>query len=121
MYNTPMTLRDEMLRIYKDSGTQKRIDQLVAGFAEQIINQIAPPDMLRPTDMPPPPAPPAPPKTPSYQSAYQIVGVSQGDSQELIDAVYRAKAKYLHPDCPTGNTDEFIKLKTAYDTIRRHS
>lgn len=116
-----MTLRDEMLRVYKDSGVQKRIDQLVAGFAEQMISQLVPPEMLQPVEMAPPPPPPAPPKPPSPQTAYQIVGVSQGDSPELIDAVYRAKAKYLHPDSPTGNTDEFIKLKTAYDSIRRHS
>ena len=116
-----MTLKDEMLRAYKDSGVQKRIDQIIAGFAEQVITHMVPPEMLQQVNMAPPPPPPAPPKPPHIPTAYEIVGVSPSDSPELVDAVYRAKAKYLHPDSPTGNAEEFVKLKTAYDSIRRHS
>lgn len=105
------------MRAYKDSGTQKRIDQLVASFAEQLITRIVPPDMLQPVDTGP--QPPPPPKPPSTPIAYTIVGVSPGDPPELIDAVYRAKAKYLHPDNPNGNAEQFMILKNAYDTIRR--
>ena len=116
-----MTLRDEMMRAYKDSGAQKRIDQVVAGFVEQVITRMVPPEFLQPVEMAPPPPPPAPPKPPATPNAYAIVGVSPGDPQELIDAVYRAKAKYLHPDNPGGSADAFMTLKTAYDSIRRHS
>ena len=114
-----MTLKDEMLRAYKDSGAQKRIDQVVAGFVEQVISKMVPPEFLQQVDMTPPP--PAPPKPSSAPTAYAIVGVLPSDPPELIDAVYRAKAKYLHPDSPSGNADAFMTLKTAYDSIRRPS
>jgi len=51
-------------------------------------------------------------------SPYLILGVMKDDPPDLIDAVYRIKAKYYHPDNKkTGNREKFLKLKDAYDKI----
>lgn len=52
------------------------------------------------------------------QVAYRYLGVKDTDPDEMIAAVYRAKAKVLHPDNgATGNTKEFQKLAGAYEII----
>ena len=51
-------------------------------------------------------------------SPYLILGVTKDDPHELIDAVYKLKAKYYHPDNKqTGNSEKFMKIKNAYDKI----
>lgn len=55
-------------------------------------------------------------------SPWVILGVSKTDPIELIDAVYKLKIKYYHPDNPkTGNQEKFIKIKEAYDKIKNYS
>lgn len=52
---------------------------------------------------------------------YAIVGVFPGDPPEMVEAVYRAKAKYLHPDnkaSPAADAERFRRLKDAYDKIK---
>jgi len=52
-------------------------------------------------------------------SPWVILGVSKNDPVELIDAIYKLKVKYFHPDNPkTGDSEKFIKLKEAYDKIK---
>ena len=52
---------------------------------------------------------------------YIVVGVKKDDPQELIDAVYKVKAKFYHPDNKnTGNADKFMKIKDAYDKIKNN-
>ena len=66
-----------------------------------------------------------PPQEPSSTTSpaadldpYSILGVARGDPLTMIRAVYRAKAKYLHPDnVATGDQVAFIRLKAAYDRI----
>ncbi|MDP2665221.1 MAG: J domain-containing protein [bacterium] len=47
---------------------------------------------------------------------WEVLGVRKNDSPELIREVYLAKAKHYHPD-KSGNSEKFIELKEAYDTI----
>jgi len=49
---------------------------------------------------------------------YVILGVNRDDPPELIDAVYRVKAKFYHPDAETGNKEKFIRLQKAYEEIK---
>lgn len=48
---------------------------------------------------------------------YIIVGVRKDDPPELIDAVYKVKVKFYHPD-KGGDGEKFIKLKKAYEEIK---
>ena len=51
-------------------------------------------------------------------SPYLILGVRKDDPPELIEAVYKLKAKTYHPDNKkTGNNEKFIDIKEAYDKI----
>jgi hypothetical protein len=50
-----------------------------------------------------------------------IVGVSPDDPPALIDDVYRAKAKHLHPDVQgTGNEIAFKRLEAAHEAVKQH-
>jgi cytoskeletal protein RodZ len=48
---------------------------------------------------------------------YDVLGVSPTATAREIKREYRALAQKLHPDQPTGNEAEFIKLQKAYDTL----
>ena len=49
---------------------------------------------------------------------YIVLGARKDDPPELIDAVYKLKAKYYHPDNKkTGNKEKFIKINKAYEEI----
>lgn len=51
--------------------------------------------------------------------AYLTLGVSPSDPVEMIDSVYRAKAKILHPDNrDTGDAERFMMLTKAYHIVR---
>jgi hypothetical protein len=53
------------------------------------------------------------------ETPFSIIGVEVGDSLEMIEAVYKVKRKFLHPDVPgTGNADRFKKLQEAYNAIK---
>lgn len=59
------------------------------------------------------------PGPPQDDDPYRILGVEPGDSEELVKAVFRAKAKVFHPD--TGkkpDPEKFARLKAAYDAIQ---
>ena len=54
------------------------------------------------------------------RSAYDILGVERGASDEVVRAAYLRFAKVLHPDVckrPTA-TKEFKELKEAYETLK---
>ena len=48
---------------------------------------------------------------------YRILGVEPGDPPELVTAVFRAKAKVLHPD-KGGDPEQFKRLHAAYKAVR---
>jgi hypothetical protein len=48
---------------------------------------------------------------------YEILGVAQDASEDEIKAAFRKLAVEKHPD-KGGSTEEFIQLKTAYDTLK---
>ena len=50
------------------------------------------------------------------QDAYFVLGVTPGDSMELIKAIYQKKATFYHPD-HGGENDKFVQLQKAYETI----
>lgn len=52
------------------------------------------------------------------EDPFVILGVSPGDTAELITAVYRVKARYFHPDNQkTGNASAFKRLQSAYQAV----
>ena len=55
---------------------------------------------------------------PQDSDPYRILGVEPGDTPELVTAVFRTKAKILHPDHKTGDAEKFKRLRAAYDAIR---
>lgn len=71
---------------------------------------------------PPPATPPGPDfiykeQTDTDSDPYHILGISFEDSNEMLDAVFRAKAKLLHPD-HGGDAERFKELMAAYNAIR---
>ncbi len=61
----------------------------------------------------------APPPGEEPEDPYRILGVNRGDPPKLIEGVYRAKARVLHPDNKeTGDAEAFKRLKAAYDQVR---
>lgn len=55
----------------------------------------------------------------AYLSACRVVGVQPDDPLSLVEAVYKAKAKFIYPDnLKTGNTAAFQQLQAAYDRIK---
>lgn len=49
---------------------------------------------------------------------YRILGVEPGDPPELVTAVFRAKAKVLHPDKKAGDAEKFKRLDAAYKAVK---
>jgi DnaJ-class molecular chaperone len=49
---------------------------------------------------------------------YRVLGVDPDAPDELIDKIYRTKAKYYHPDV-TGSDQVMVKLNQAYQEIKR--
>lgn len=86
---------DGFLKFYRESG--------IAPMAEQIIAEgIARVQALLNDD-----------------DHWRIVGVYPTDPLPLIESVYKAKAKYYHPDAQGGgNEPAFLKLTEAYATIK---
>jgi DnaJ-class molecular chaperone len=85
------------------------MEQAMAGWLQHLVGQFVMPVITPPHAVYPIPLDP-----------YSILGVSPGDPPEMIEAVYRAKVKFLHPDQPTGNADAFIRLQQAYHQIKEH-
>jgi len=54
-----------------------------------------------------------------YQKACRVIGISEDDPIEVAEAVYKAKARLLHPDAKGGNTKKFQELSDAMDTVRK--
>ena len=51
---------------------------------------------------------------------FVILGVGKDDPVELIESVYKVKAKFYHPDNKeTGNINKFIKIHEAYEKVMR--
>ena len=56
--------------------------------------------------------------TPAEEDPYLVLGVEPSYPQDLIDQVYRTKAKAFHPDNrQTGSPAAFARIKGAYDLI----
>ena len=49
--------------------------------------------------------------------AYRVLGAQPEDSDELIESIYKTKAKHLHPDISHDSGNRFKMLKKAYDMI----
>jgi len=52
------------------------------------------------------------------QGPHETLFLRQGAPQMVVDAVWKALAKYYHPDVSTGNNELFLKYKKAYDMIK---
>lgn len=54
----------------------------------------------------------------SADDPYSILEVRPDASDMVVKAVYRAKARLLHPDnTATGNLEQFKRIQEAYDKI----
>lgn len=54
-------------------------------------------------------------------SPYIQLGVRKDDPKKLIDAVYKTKAMFYHPDSENGDSKKFRELQKAYDEIKKFS
>lgn len=68
-------------------------------------------DAMRETFM----ALPAPEKV---RDPWEVLGLRSDADTETIEAVYRAKAKSLHPDAG-GDPEKFKELQAAYEAVKR--
>lgn len=59
---------------------------------------------------------PAPPKPESW---WEVLGVEQGQSLAVIEAIYRAKMKSIHPDTLSGDAAAAVRLNQAIESARR--
>lgn len=51
---------------------------------------------------------------------FVVLGVSKDDPVDLVEAVYKVKAKFYHPDNKdTGNINKFIRIHEAYEKVMR--
>ena len=48
---------------------------------------------------------------------FEVLGVSQNASPEVIRAAYKALAKEFHPDRATGNNGKMAELNAAYEIL----
>lgn len=60
---------------------------------------------------------PGPAAEPMKRDPYEVLGIAHGQPLEVIDAVYRAKAKVAHPDAG-GSHAAFVELQDAYERIK---
>lgn len=101
----------EMWRLYEVSGLKRRLDRAAADLVNKAFSHnTAPYNTTRPRNT-----------TTHKQPAgdpYTILGVLPSDSPAMVDAVFRAKARILHPD-KGGDARAFAQLKQAYDLIRK--
>jgi len=58
------------------------------------------------------------PKINPIDRAYAVIGASPDDSMDVIEAVYKAKAKFFHPD-KGGDAEKFKRLQAAIEMIRK--
>lgn len=54
---------------------------------------------------------------PADSSHYTTLGISPSADEREIKRAYRAAAMVHHPDKPTGDTDKFQEVSTAYETL----
>ena len=52
-----------------------------------------------------------------YNDPYYILGVSKDDPKELMEKVYKLKAKHYHPD-KGGDQEKFVRLRDAWARIK---
>ena len=50
-------------------------------------------------------------------SPYRILGVTEDADSEVIRAAYKARARKLHPDKPTGSAEKMAEINEAYHQI----
>lgn len=55
---------------------------------------------------------------PRHRDPWEILGLRPDADEDAIDAVYRAKAKRLHPD-KGGSAEAFTELQDAYEAVKR--
>lgn len=54
---------------------------------------------------------------PRQRDPWEILGLRPDADEDAIDAVYRAKAKRLHPD-KGGSAEAFAELQAAYEAVK---
>lgn len=52
------------------------------------------------------------------QGPFETLFLRRGAPQMVVDAVWKALARYYHPDVSTGDNELFLKYKKAYDMIK---
>lgn len=55
---------------------------------------------------------------PRQRSPWEVLGLPPNADEDVIDAVYRTKAKRLHPDVG-GDPEAFKELQAAYEAVKR--
>jgi hypothetical protein len=50
--------------------------------------------------------------------AYDVLGLDPGAGPEAVREAYRERVKEAHPDTPGGSTEEFIRVREAYEYLR---
>lgn len=55
---------------------------------------------------------------PRKRSPWEVLGLPSNSDDDVIDAVYRTKAKRLHPDAG-GDAEAFKELTEAYEAVKR--
>lgn len=51
------------------------------------------------------------------QAALLTLGLPMSAREADIQAAWRRKARFLHPDAPYGDASAFLKAKTAFETL----
>ncbi len=57
-------------------------------------------------------------KTEDEPTAYDILGVKETDTREVIDKAYKKKASVAHPD-QGGSHEKMVLVNAAYEAIRQ--
>lgn len=79
----------KLVDFYRQSGVRELVEDQVARIAANLVSR----------------------------DAYRIVGVEPGDPPALIRGVFRAKVKVWHPDKGTGDPEQFMLLRSAYEVV----
>ena len=103
----PSAVEKELWRLYEASGLKAKIEGMAANLVNTTFSQ-----------KPGSPKPGGRTTKTHHEDPYAVLGVTPADPPEMIDAVFRAKARILHPD-KGGNAAAFSRLKLAYDLIRK--